>query len=95
MVTDPALVGSATDLRGLLNRVEQALDRVPGLSVPVSSIGSGQAWTGPAARTFHSEQLSPLATALTAAKRQVISDLGEALTHAPSAADPSHGHQPG
>ncbi|QFG69684.1 hypothetical protein [Ornithinimicrobium pratense] len=53
-----------SELSRLLSQVQEARSQVPGMAGPLSAIGDGQAWQGPAARRFHNQHLSPTAQAL-------------------------------
>lgn len=51
-------------LSRLLGRVLEAQAAVPGMGAPLSAVGDGDAWRGPAARRFHDQHLAPSAQAL-------------------------------
>lgn len=51
-------------LTRLLGRVQNARAAVPGMGAPLTAVGDGDAWRGPAARRFHDQHLAPTAHAL-------------------------------
>lgn len=52
------------ELSALLTRVRDARWEVPGMGGPLTAVGDGQAWKGPAARRFHDHHLAPAAQSL-------------------------------
>ena len=53
-----------SELSRLLTQVQQARSQGPGMHGPLTAVGDGQGWRGPAARRFHDRHLSRSAQSL-------------------------------
>lgn len=77
-----------TELSRLLGRVQQARSEVPGMDGPLTAVGDGQGWRGPAARRFHDRHLSPGARSLYTPLDRLEDDVRSARDAQPTEVSP-------
>ncbi|OLT18893.1 hypothetical protein BJF80_13630 [Serinicoccus sp. CUA-874] len=81
------------ELDDLVRRVQEATGRVPGMSAPLTAVGDGDAWRGPAARRFRDQHLDPARSGLYGPLDRLVDDVASVRDGLPREVSPERARE--